>query len=322
MASFDIPSPSRQIYMAAFLDDIRSRGLHEALSKAVAVIPHADLSSEIQAYAPSSALQLLQGTSVRDEEVFATPCVLKENPHLVGYYRLLLGISQKEFYKNKTGCSPLKRMEEKGDLIDATSQILPDFCKAFNSSVATLLHALPQGKLRQDVNHLPLLSLGAQADGSWRGKIGEKATKGVFEAMKLIVKNAKRTYAETDVSITVTNSSGREVTLSLAPDPDIVIREDMGTVSVFKAAIEIKGGTDYANVHNRAGEAEKSHQKARNDGAQNCWTIITMDPQLDVAKIKKESPTTAEWFHLDDVLKQTGTDWARLDSLTRSAMGI
>jgi hypothetical protein len=31
-------------------------------------------------------------------------------------------------------------------------------------------------------------------------------------------------------------------------------------------AVEIKGGKDYSNIHNRIGEAEKSHQKAKKEG--------------------------------------------------------
>jgi hypothetical protein len=36
------------------------------------------------------------------------------------------------------------------------------------------------------------------------------------------------------------------------------------------AAIEIKGGRDYSNIHNRIGEAEKSHQKAEKQGYVEC----------------------------------------------------
>ena len=64
------------------------------------------------------------------------------------------------------------------------------------------------------------------------------------------------------------------MTIALAPDPDVEIREVINGREVLKVALEIKGGTDYANIHNRAGEAEKSHQKARNRHASAFWTVI------------------------------------------------
>jgi len=199
--------------------------------------------------------------------------------------------------------------------------LLPEFCTHLNQQVTVLLHALPQSTLREDVNALPLMALGAQADGSWRTQIGSKATKQVFESMKQIVRDAGRTFTETPVSITVENNSQREVTLALAADPDVVIREDFGTSSEYKAAIEIKGGTDYSNVHNRAGEAEKSHAKAIHDGAGTCWTIIDLRG-ADMSRLRTESTSTREWIDLTEVLNRKGTTWDRLTQITRSAMGI
>ena len=104
-------------------------------------------------------------------------------------------------------------------------------------------------------------------------------------------------------------------------DPDVVIREDFGTSSEYKAAIEIKGGTDYSNVHNRAGEAEKSHAKAIHDGAGTCWTIIDLRG-ADMSRLRTESTSTREWIDLTEVLNRKGTTWDRLTQITRSAMGI
>ncbi len=72
--------------------------------------------------------------------------------------------------------------------------------------------------------------------------------------------------------------------------PDIIIREEMSK-GTFRniIAIEVKGGTDYSNIHNRIGEAEKSHQKARNSGFVECWTVVNVD-RLDFTVAKSESP--------------------------------
>src|SRR5699024_1786232 len=201
----------------------------------------------------------------------------REAPGTLAYYRLLLGISQKQFYTTKSGLNIFRPMEMRQEITPIADQEIEQLCLELNTAMNTLMHALPQGTLRKDVDQLPLLTLGAQADGSWRGQIGAKATTGVFDAMKAIVKQQGKPYTETDVSITVVNNSHREVTLALAPDPDLVIREEVNDSLVYKVAIEIKGGADYSNIHNRVGEAEKSHQKARNDGAQDCWTVINLD---------------------------------------------
>jgi hypothetical protein len=318
---FSLPPPGKQVYFAAFLARVRQTSLHNAVRDAAKHVKPNVLRQEITTYAPADGLQTIQGSSIRDEEVFATPTLLRSAPGTLGYYRLLLGISQKQFYTTKTGLNVFASMEMRQVIGDAAHPLIQDLCTALNDAMAVLIHQLPQPTLRDDIDQLPLLTLGAQADGSWRGQIGQAATRGVFDAMKSVVKNQGKPYTETDASITVVNNSQREVTLALAPDPDVVIREDVQGSSVYKAAIEIKGGADYANLHNRAGEAEKSHQKARSDGAQDCWTVIDLD-RADLVVLKRESPTTREWLDLNQVLTQTGPGWKRLVTLTSSAMGI
>lgn len=307
--------------MAAFLAQVRDYGLHDAVRDAAKTVDPLVLRNELTQFAPADGLNLIQGTGVRDEEVFATPTMLRSAPGLLAYYRLLLGISQKAFYTSSSGLTVVQAMETRQEITPRADPLIDSLCTDLNTAMSQLLHALPAANLRRDVDQLPVLTLGAQADGSWRTQIGSTATKEVFEAMKAIVRSQKHAYTETPASITVVNNSGREVTLSLAPDPDVVIREDFGTSSEYKAAIEIKGGTDYANIHNRAGEAEKSHQKARADGAGTCWTIIDLR-RAEMARLRQESPSTREWIDLTEVLAQQGPSWSRLEQVTRSAMGI
>lgn len=99
----------------------------------------------------------------------------------------------------------------------------------------------------------------------------------------IVTKDAKK--------ITIRNASKRMVVIAQATDPDIRIQEEFDKGKLRnKVAIEIKGGTDNSNVHNRAGEAEKSHQKARNAGFSHFWTIISK-AGVDEMKLEKESPT-------------------------------
>jgi hypothetical protein len=62
-------------------------------------------------------------------------------------------------------------------------------------------------------------------------------------------------------------------------------------------AIEIKAGTDFSNIHNRLGEAEKSHQKARKAGYTECWTVINTD-RIDMELARRESPSTDRFYQL------------------------
>jgi hypothetical protein len=54
-------------------------------------------------------------------------------------------------------------------------------------------------------------------------------------------------------------------------------------------------------VHNRAGEAEKSHIKAKTQDFRDCWTIISLTG-VNVTKLRAESPTTNSWFDVAQVL--------------------
>src|SRR5699024_2521610 len=104
-SQFTLPPPDRQLYVHAFLDSSRPKVLAGPLKEAIKKVDPRTLSAEIQQYAPADGLKVLQGTNVRDELVFATPAVLREQPAVLGYYRLLLGVSQKAFYTKSSGLS-------------------------------------------------------------------------------------------------------------------------------------------------------------------------------------------------------------------------
>jgi hypothetical protein len=118
-----------------------------------------------------------------------------------------------------------------------------------------------------------LLTLGGQFQGSNNNALGRQATVDVFLSIGEIVKDysGKRE----DRKLMVRNASNRMIVIALASDPDVRIQEEFAGNLRNKVAIEIKGGTDKSNAHNRAGEAEKSHQKAKREGFRDFWTIIT-----------------------------------------------
>lgn len=93
-----IPLPQLQVDFALALEQIRGMYLQEALSKVVASLNITAIDADLAKLAPVVNLAQLAGNGLRGELMYAVPCILKANPRLLGYYRLLLGFSQKAFY--------------------------------------------------------------------------------------------------------------------------------------------------------------------------------------------------------------------------------
>jgi hypothetical protein len=210
-------------------------------------------------------------------------------------------------------------MEMNGVLRPKQKSDLAKFCKAMSKPLAELVAQLSPQITPRDVAELPLITLGSFFQGQNNVAIGKQATKDVFLAIGDLVR--RFTVERSERTLVLTNASGRTVRLMLASDPDIRVEEDFGGAWTAKVALEIKGGTDMSNAHNRAGEAEKSHQKARAKGFRDFWTIIAKKG-LDMAKVRGESPTTMSWFDAAHVLGRQGTDWDEFRNRIANAVGI
>lgn len=73
-------------------------------------------------------------------------------------------------------------------------------------------------------------------------------------------------------------------------------------------AIEVKAGVDFSNIHNRIGEAEKSHQKAKADGYVERWTVVNVD-RMDMTMARRESPSTDRFYRLSQIDARTGEEY-------------
>lgn len=319
MAEYRPPYPSKQIAFHQLLVAGRATILHDALAAALAQADPDEVGQQLSSLAPAAGRKILARAGIRDEHVFATPAVLTVRPTTLGYYRLLLGVSKKAFYTADTGLSPFLAMEEKDRLRPALINELAPLCQAMNRELAELITQVSPAVGRLDVEQLPLLTLGAQFDGGWRNGIGRAATADVFLAIRDVVEDCL--VAETDKALTVQNAAGRRVRIQLASDPDVAIVEQFaGGTDQLNVAIEIKGGTDRSNAHNRAGEAEKSHQKVRGT-ARDSWTIIATKG-VDMTQLATESPTTRRWYDVAEVLGRSGPDWHRFTNDLKGAIGI
>ena len=301
-------SAARQITFHQHLVSARQAWLRDALAVVLADADLDTLRAEIGEYVPKDVQKILAAAGVRDEHVFPLPSLLETRPSLVGYYRLLLGIPQKTFYGSRSGMGPFRNMEKGKVTAPTESQrvLLPEFCRAMSAGLSELVRALAPSFGARDVAELPLLTLGQQIQGGINNLIGQRAIANVFLAIRDLVASAIE-IDEAD-RLVVKNAAGRTVSILLASDPDVRIDEEMPGKTHHLVAIEVKGGRDFSNAHNRAGEAEKSHRKAKAAGFREFWTIIAK-LGLDVETLRRESPTTDSWFDAAQVLDRSGPDW-------------
>jgi XcyI restriction endonuclease len=293
--------------------------LMDALSEVLGQLDPTITKRQILAYVPADAQRILAAAGIRDEHVFPVPAVLERKPTLIGYYRLLLGVSQKRFYRKGTGMGPFKSMEIRGLLNPRKRPNLEHFCTAMAESLAELVRQISPKITARDISELPLLTLGAQLYGSNNNAIGKQATLDVFLSVGEIVKGF--IVSQDNSKIIVRNASQRKVIIALSSDPDIRIQEEFEGKLRNILAIEIKGGTDVSNAHNRAGEAEKSHRKAKKQDFRDYWTVISL-AGVDPSMLQQESPTTNSWFDVAQVLARDGNDWKEFRSRFAGAVGI
>jgi XcyI restriction endonuclease len=312
------PNPARQVRFYQLLAAARKQWFIDALSEALGQLDPKIVKEQIGDYVPSSAQRILATAGIRDEYVFPVPIIIETKPHLIGYYRLILGAPQKTFYKGSTGLGRFKGMEERGAISEKQKALMPAFCRAMARPLAELLRQIPNITER-DLRELPLLTYGSQLQGSDNTQIGKAAMRGVFLAVTEVVQSNIADKAES--CLKVKNAAGRTVVITLSQDPDVRIEEYVENQVHRKVAIEVKGGTDVSNAHNRAGEAEKSHQKAKKLGFPEFWTIISKEGGLEV-KLRAESPTTNHWFDVGEVLARKGKDWEEFRQRLTATVGL
>ena len=304
-----------QIAFAARLVDIEELHLATALAEAVTSVGVPPLDAELARFVPAASLQQLARYGLRGEQFFPVPALLSTTPRLVGYYRLLYGISQKELYRR---FGRFRALEEKGLLSPATAQALPDLVSALVEAGVQLLANLvdvTQGRIRD----LQLLTLGAQLRGSLLNEIGRAATRVVFRRIRQAVADSAVEF-ESPTEIILRNSAGRQVRIAFSSDPDIAVVEQMSAEATNRLSIEIKGGEDVSNVHNRLGEAEKSHQKAREAGFTEFWTIL--NSPVDARAARRASPTTQRFFDLGRITNPADPEWVEFRDQLTSRLGL
>lgn len=289
-------APDLQVSFYYKLKEIRSVYLNEALKEAVGKASIAEIDAELNRYVSPDALKRVATFGVRGEVLFPAPVLLRIDPFLLGYYRLLYGFSQKEFYKPPY--SRFRDMEEGGAIPDKVSKYVPELSLSLIRTGELLVENID--KISLDVVHeLQLLTYGPLLRGSHNTTLGSAAEKKVRDAIRSVL-SEKVEIQEATHNMRFSNTAGEMVQFIFSGDPDVsIFVNESGQDAAPRLSIEIKGGTDFSNIHNRLGEAEKSHIKAKTAGFEECWTIMAV--QLSIADAKKNTPTTDQFFYMADV---------------------
>ena len=315
-----MPSTNLQSSIASELEGIRKLFLQQALAKAVRELDLRNINAELDSLVPQNDLARLASLGIRGELLFAVPCLLRANPKLLGYYRLLPGFSQKEFY-NKSKLARLEIMESKGELSAKLESELDELSKALVVRASEMANAIGFDRITKELlDDLTLLTLGPQLRGSRNTRIGKAANKAVFKIIQSIIGHVLSKSSDTKLELC--NASGRPVSIAFSADPDISITEEISTKTIKRiVAIEIKGGADKSNIWNRLGEAEKSHQSAKQCGFVEFWTIYNV-PELDQSKAKEKSPTTTRFYSLIELSDASSDAFADFRDRLISLVGI
>jgi hypothetical protein len=285
------------------LIDARRLYLQPAISEAIKKVGVITIDKELHRLVPTQALNHLAQLGLRGELVFPVPSIIKHSPSLLGYYRMLLGFSKKEFLKR--GYGAWIKAEENEQLSNFNEQNLEQYCSYLIDYLTTLIDAMNQFEER-DLSDLTLLTLGPTLQGGRNTIIGSNAEKQIFQIFQQLVQ-PWATYSNWPL-IRFTSPNQQTFELINKSDPDISLRVGSGTNSTPLLAIEVKGGGDASNAHNRAGEANKSHIKATVVGYHHRWTLIQIPPGKR-KQITDETPSSTEIFEFNEIIQQSGSDW-------------
>lgn len=220
--------PMKQMWVVTRLKSERGRVLRDALRETVGKVGVQVIDRELHNLVNADALNKLGAFGLRGEVLFAVPCLIKEKPTISGYYRLVLGISQKEY--GRRGLGKWIRIE-KGESAAISEDEIQGLCVMLIKAGERLLSALgSMDNVTEDFFHeLALLTLGAQLDGSYRVIVGQKAVAVVRELIMDIVKPKNpEGFQEKGNEIEFNNAANRRVIIRFGSDPDILVSERSG----------------------------------------------------------------------------------------------
>jgi hypothetical protein len=132
MPDFPILTPTLQLGFYHRLVQAENSYLLPALLNQVSKLDIGKVDIELSKFVGNDKLAFVARKGLRGELVFPVPYILTSKPSLLGYYRLLLGFSQKEFYRGSMG--RFLRLENNGVLTNTTIALIDDLCRTLIDS--------------------------------------------------------------------------------------------------------------------------------------------------------------------------------------------
>ena len=185
-----ILKPDLQVAFYRKLKSINDQYLYQALSDTVKQIFIPDIDKQLAEYVDHEALKKVASFGLRGEIFFPVPCIILSNPKLLGYYRLLLGFSQKEFY-NKGPFGSFKRLEEQGIITKKISLQIEALCISLIGSAVIMIEQIDDLSLGT-IRDLQMLTLGPQLRGGLNTEVGKNATDKIFRFAKFVIEHPNK----------------------------------------------------------------------------------------------------------------------------------
>lgn len=247
----------------------RKRLLFKRLAEAVEKIKEDELEwGSLEEFGISKAAwDHIKNNDIAPVKLFAHPELIKKTPHLLAYYRMISGISQKGMVRISFTTTPY---EEK-NIINIDERKLIPIISTINRHLSSLIESDPSFSL-DDAKLLGMMNYGTQINGSWRNEIGIEGGRRVKEFIQnyfLKDKKIKEIHLK-DGSIRsagyqteIDNINGFDMVnrykIIFGSEPDVSI---LNPSDKLEAAVEIKAGIDPAGALERYGAAKKSFDKA------------------------------------------------------------
>lgn len=249
-------------------------------------------------------------------QVFSHPKLLREHPHLIGYYRNVSVLSQKST-KYMCDIDPKKYEEKKKNNLSEKHAL--SLAQLFNEHISLIVDSAFGKFEKEEIQGLLLASTGAQIDGSWRNSIGDEAEK-VVQTMitqEIVKKNLLKAFLmrdngniadpdKTTIENIIKNIKeikglmlNNQKSILFSSEPDLTILDKSGKSSLV---IEVKGGTDPAGALERYGASKKSfeHSIKENKKVKTCLVASCITDEVEGRIVSDK--TISKYFNLTNIL--------------------
>lgn len=274
----------------------------------------------------TSAMKRIKKSGVPVAVCFCHPDVIRENPHLILYYRAIACIPQKGVAELAFGISKLE-IGQGRELNDLRARQL---AKAINEVMSTIIDSDPDF-FSANLELLAYTSFGVTIDGSWSNKIGSEAglqvkdilfthfyNAGLISNVTLVDGNKAKPNIATLTTAIRDFTLNNGYTIMFSSEPDIGIW-DPGNKLI--GVVEIKGGLDAAGALERLGAAKKTFDEALNTNSEAltmylaCCITETVKTRIASDRSFKKTVDLTTVF-LDDEARKDFIDelrwWVRL----------